>query len=96
MGQMEARPGQESHLLRRAARLLVLARTNEQLGGSTGLDRSASQGKWATPEDIGNLVAALDDIFDLQNNMCGCGIEPTFYFTIPQADGNAVANHAAH
>ena len=34
--------------------------------------------KWATPEDIGNLVAALDDIFDLQNNMCGCGIEHRF------------------
>ena len=30
---------------------------------------------WATPEDIGNLVAALDDIFDLQNNICGCGID---------------------
>jgi hypothetical protein len=34
--------------------------------------------KWATPEDIGNLVAALDDIFDLQNNICGCGIEHRF------------------
>jgi hypothetical protein len=34
--------------------------------------------KWATPEDIGNLVAALDDIFDLQNNVCGCGIEHRF------------------
>lgn len=34
--------------------------------------------KWATPEDIGNLVAALDDIFDLQNNLCGCGIEHRF------------------
>ena len=33
---------------------------------------------WATPEDIGNLVAALDDIFDLQNNVCGCGIEHRF------------------
>jgi hypothetical protein len=33
---------------------------------------------WATPEDIGNLVAALDDIFDLQNNMCGCGIDHRF------------------
>jgi hypothetical protein len=34
--------------------------------------------KWATPEDVGNLVAALDDIFDLQNSMCGCGIEHRF------------------
>jgi hypothetical protein len=34
--------------------------------------------KWATPEDIGHLVAALDDIFDLQNNICGCGIEHRF------------------
>jgi hypothetical protein len=34
--------------------------------------------RWATPEDIGNLVAALDDIFDLQNNLCGCGIEHRF------------------
>jgi hypothetical protein len=34
--------------------------------------------KWATPADIGNLVAALDDIFDLQNNLCGCGIEHRF------------------
>jgi hypothetical protein len=33
---------------------------------------------WAKPEDVGNLVAALDDIFDLQNNMCGCGIEHRF------------------
>src|SRR5271156_2576194 len=33
---------------------------------------------WAAPEDIGNLVAALDDIFDLQNNICGCGIEHRF------------------
>jgi len=33
---------------------------------------------WTTPEDIGNLVAALDDIFDLQNNMCGCGIDHRF------------------
>ena len=33
---------------------------------------------WATPEDVGNLVAALDDIFDLQNNLCGCGIEHRF------------------
>src|ERR1700691_1366124 len=33
---------------------------------------------WATPEDIGNLVAALDDIFDLQNNICGCGIDHRF------------------
>jgi len=33
---------------------------------------------WATPEDVGNLVAALDDIFDLQNSMCGCGIEHRF------------------
>jgi hypothetical protein len=33
---------------------------------------------WARPEDIGNLVAALDDIFDLQNNICGCGIEHRF------------------
>ena len=33
---------------------------------------------WATPEDIGNLVAALDDIFDLQNNICGCGVEHRF------------------
>lgn len=34
--------------------------------------------KWATPEDTGNLVAALDDIFDLQNNLCGCGVEHRF------------------
>jgi hypothetical protein len=33
---------------------------------------------WATPEDIGNLVVALDDIFDLQNNLCGCGMEHRF------------------
>jgi hypothetical protein len=33
---------------------------------------------WSTPEDIGNLVAALDDIFDLQNNVCGCGIDHRF------------------
>ena len=33
---------------------------------------------WATPEDIGNLVAALDDIFDLQNNICGCGVDHRF------------------
>jgi hypothetical protein len=33
---------------------------------------------WASPEDIGNLVAALDDIFDLQNNICGCGIDHRF------------------
>ncbi len=33
---------------------------------------------WATPEDTGNLVAALDDILDLQNNICGCGIEHRF------------------
>jgi hypothetical protein len=34
--------------------------------------------KWATPEDVGHLVAALNDIFDLQNTMCGCGIEHRF------------------
>lgn len=33
---------------------------------------------WATPEDTGQLVAALDDIFDLQNNICGCGIDHRF------------------
>ena len=42
MGQVEARSGPASDLLRWAARLLVLARPNEQLRRSSGLDRGTA------------------------------------------------------
>lgn len=30
---------------------------------------------WTTSEDVGRLVAALNDLLDLQRNFCGAGIE---------------------
>jgi hypothetical protein len=43
--------------------------------GAEALDWIAQvNGKgWASPADVGDLVAALDDIFCLQGNLCGMG-----------------------
>jgi hypothetical protein len=36
-----------------------------------------SEKSWATREDVGNLVAALDDIFDPRQNLCPGGASRT-------------------
>jgi hypothetical protein len=58
----------------------------ERIGNSAGaLDWIAQvNGKsWITPADIGHLVRALDDIFNLQSTLCGLGrdrqIKPTAF-----------------